>query len=56
MPYAEGEVDLRRTENPTAVPNATGKRIAAAGLEKTAAGSVIEGMKVVMLTVLENLC
>lgn len=39
---------LRLTEYPTAVPHAIGKRIAAAGLEKSTAGSVREGMKVVM--------
>lgn len=31
------------------MPRAIGKRIAAAGLAKTAAGSVREGMKVVMV-------
>lgn len=40
---------LRRTANPTAVPRATGNRIDAAGFAKIAAGSVREGMKVVMV-------
>jgi hypothetical protein len=41
---------VRWTENPTAVPRAMGKRIEAAGLAKTAAGSVRDGMKVVIAT------
>ena len=48
------EVDIevrysRRTANPTAVPRATGNRMDAAGFAKRAAGSVREGMKVVMV-------
>jgi hypothetical protein len=39
----------RRTENPTAVPRAIGKRTEAAGFAKTAAGRVMDGMKLVMV-------
>lgn len=48
-----GRGDLRETEKPTAVPRAMGKRIAAAGLWNRTAGSVREGIKVVMVA---NLC
>jgi len=37
-------------EKPTAVPRAIGRRIEAAGLANTAAGSVREGMKVVIFS------
>lgn len=40
----EGGMGLRRTEKPTAVPRAMGRRIEAAGLEKIIAGRVMEGM------------
>lgn len=46
------EKSLRETLKPTAVPRAIGRRIDAAGLAKTAAGIVREGMKVVMVAVL----
>jgi hypothetical protein len=36
-------------ENPTAVPRAMGRRMEAAGLAKTDAGSVRDGMKVVIV-------
>lgn len=45
-------MDLRETLNPTAVPNAIGSRIEAAGLAKTAAGMVMEGIKVVIVAIL----
>lgn len=45
---------VRLQAYPIAVPQATGKRIEAAGLAKIAAGSVMEGMKVVILTMLMN--
>jgi hypothetical protein len=41
--YGQGK-SLRRTENPTAVPKAIGRRIEAAGFWKTSAGRVMEGM------------
>lgn len=41
--------DIRWIEKPTAVPKAIGSRIDAAGLAKTAEGSVREGMYEVML-------
>lgn len=41
----------RLVEYPTAVPKAIGRRIEAAGLAKTAAGSVREGMNVVIVAV-----
>ena len=41
--WEQGE-SLRRTENPTAVPRAIGRRIEAAGFWKTSAGRVMEGM------------
>ena len=37
---------------PTAVPRAIGKRMEAAGLAKMAAGSVRDGMKVVIFAIL----
>jgi len=45
-------VCLRETVKPTAVPRAIGKRIDAAGLAKIAAGSVRDGMKVVIFAIL----
>ena len=42
---------LRRTENPTAVPTAIGNRMDAAGLANSAAGSVMDGMKVVIVAI-----
>ncbi len=48
-----GETDLRRVVYPTAVPRRTGSRMEAAGLANTAAGSVREGIKVVIVTVLQ---
>jgi hypothetical protein len=42
---------LRRTENPTAVPKAIGRRMEAAGFWKTSAGRVMEGMYVVIVAV-----
>lgn len=47
-----GRASLRLTENPTAVPKAIGKRMDAAGLANSAAGSVRDGMKVVIVTIL----
>lgn len=44
--------NIRLTEKPTAVPRAMGKRMDAAGLANRAAGSVREGMKVVIVAVL----
>jgi len=49
-------MNLRLQEKPTAVPNAIGSRIAAAGLLNTAAGSVMEGMKVVIVAFLNVYC
>lgn len=43
---------LRLVAYPTAVPRAMGSKMEAAGLAKTAAGSVREGMKVVIFAVL----
>ena len=43
------EGNVRLTANPTAVPKAIGNTMEAAGLAKMAAGSVREGMKVVMM-------
>jgi hypothetical protein len=40
----------RLVTNPTAFPRATGRRMAAAGLLKTPAGRVMDGMYVVILT------
>jgi hypothetical protein len=41
-------------EKPTAVPQATGRSIAAAGLEKRNSGRVREGMKVVIMGVVSD--
>lgn len=46
-----GDCDLRRVEKPTAVPRATGTRIARAGEEKTFSGRVMEGMYAAMIAV-----
>ena len=43
-------VYLRLQEYPTAVPTAIGVKMEAAGLANKPAGSVMEGMKVVMLS------
>jgi hypothetical protein len=48
----EEVLDIRRTVNPTAVPNAIGSKMDAAGLAKTAAGSVRDGMKLVIVAIL----
>lgn len=44
---------VRWTLNPTAVPSPMGSNIEIAGLAKTAAGSVREGMKVVMTAIVD---
>jgi hypothetical protein len=48
----EKVLDIRRTVKPTAVPNAIGSKMDAAGLAKTAAGRVSDGMKLVMFAIL----
>jgi hypothetical protein len=45
---------LRLMEKPTAVPQATGSSIAAAGLEKRNSGRVREGMKVVIVGIVSG--
>lgn len=45
-------MDVRRTVKPTAVPNAMGSKMEAAGLAKTAAGRVSDGMKLVIVAIL----
>jgi hypothetical protein len=45
-------MNIRRTVKPTAVPNAIGSNMDAAGLAKTAAGRVIDGMKLVIVVIL----
>ncbi len=47
---------IRLAENPIAVPRATGNRIDAAGLANSAAGSVREGMNVVIVAILRWYC
>jgi hypothetical protein len=48
------ESNLRLMEKPIAVPQATGRSMAAAGLEKRKVGKVREGMYEVMVSVNHN--
>jgi len=48
-------INVRLTANPIAVPQATGNKTDAYGLAKIAAGSVMDGMKVVMIATVESI-